>query len=190
MATTPLPAAPSADPIQSALRQQQSGREALIQSQALWASGSRDQAIDLLQQAEAAAERNAQSSPSASNTQHLATLVRELARMLLAQGRAVGALDMLVRVEPQLNGEADIWALRANVAQRLGRHQDSVAAYTVALQSRPTEQRWLLGSAVSFAALGQIAQATDLAEKARLVGTISPEVQTYLRQMGVNLKDQ
>jgi hypothetical protein len=57
----------------------------------------------------------------------------------------------------------------------------------MALQSRPDEQRWLLGAAVSMAALGQISQATEMAEKARSVGEISPDVQAYLRQMGVPL---
>lgn len=177
------------DPIQLAQRQQQAGREALAHAQTLWTSGSRDLAIDLLQQAEAAAEHASQANPMPSNTQHLAAVVRELSRMLLAQGRATAAMDMLVRVEPQLAGEPDIWAIRANVAQRLGRHQDSLQAYTVALKSRPAEPRWLLGAAVSLAALGQTAQATEMAEKARLAGPISKEVQSYLRQMGVNLKE-
>lgn len=189
-AAKPQIAAAAIDPVQLAQRQQQLGREALAHAQTLWTSGSRDLAIDLLQQAETAAERASQNSPMPSNTQHLSVLVRELTRMLLAQGRAAAALEMLVRVEPQLAGEAEIWATRANVAQRLGRHQDSVLAYTVALQSRPAEQRWLLGAAVSLAALGQTAQAAEMAEKARLGGPISKEVQAYLRQMGVNLKDQ
>jgi hypothetical protein len=58
-----------------------------------------------------------------------------------------------------------------------------------ALQSRPTEQRWLLGAAVSLAALGQIASSAEMAEKARAAGPISKDVQAYLRQMGVPLKD-
>jgi hypothetical protein len=82
-----------------------------------------------------------------------------------------------------------MWALRANAAQRMGRHQDSVHAYMTALQSRPTEQRWLLGTAVSLAALGQTTSATEMAEKASAAGPISKEVQTYLRQMGVQLRD-
>jgi MSHA biogenesis protein MshN len=50
---------------------------------------------------------------------------------------------------------------------------------------RPGEQRWLLGSAVSLAALGQLGRAADMMDKARALGPISKEVQAYLRQAGV-----
>jgi cytochrome c-type biogenesis protein CcmH/NrfG len=88
-----------------------------------------------------------------------------------------------------LGREADIWAMRGNAAQRLGKHQDSVQAYTTALQLRPNEPRWMLGSAVSLAALGQTAQAAELADKARALGPISKEVLAYLRQAGVRLTE-
>jgi tetratricopeptide (TPR) repeat protein len=127
--------------------------------------------------------------PGAAMTQSLVLLTREYTRLLLAQGKAGAVLDVMTRLEPQLRAEPDMWAVRANAAQRLGRHQDSVHAYLTALQSRPNEQRWLLGAAVSTAALGQTANATDLATRARAIGPISADVQTYLRQMGVNVKD-
>jgi hypothetical protein len=82
-----------------------------------------------------------------------------------------------------------LWAVRANAAQRLGRHQESVHAYMMALQIRPAEQRWLLGAAVSLAAMGQIGSASDMAQKARAAGPISPDVLVYLRQMGVQVKE-
>jgi tetratricopeptide (TPR) repeat protein len=88
-----------------------------------------------------------------------------------------------------LGNHADLWAIRANAAQRLGRHQDSVHAYMVALQSRPDEQRWLLGTAVSLAALGQISSATEMAEKARTIGPVSKDILAYLRQAGVTIRD-
>jgi cytochrome c-type biogenesis protein CcmH/NrfG len=92
-------------------------------------------------------------------------------------------------MEPLLRNEPEMWALRANAAQRLNRHQDTVNSYTTALRLRPNEQRWMLGSAVSLAALGQIGNATDMADRARALGPISREVQTYLRQMGVVVRD-
>jgi tetratricopeptide (TPR) repeat protein len=119
----------------------------------------------------------------------MSSLVRELGRMQLADGRAAASLDLLTRLEPVLGRDADIWALRGNAAQRLGRHQDSVRAYAAALQLRPNEQRWLLGSAVSLAALGQTAQASEMAERARAIGPISKEVQAYLRQAGVQTSE-
>lgn len=179
----------SADGQTAQVRQLQAGRETLAQAQGLWNAGSHDAAIELLQQALAIAERSALSSATAANTQLLATLAREQGRMQLAQGRPQAALDGLTRLEPLLGRDADAWALRGNVAQRLGRHLDSVHAYTTALQIRPDEQRWLLGAAVSLAALGQTGGASEMAAKARALGPISVEVQNYLRQAGVPLNE-
>lgn len=170
-------------------KQQLAGRDALSHAQTLWNGGSRDAAVDMLQQAVATAERAAVSAPSAANTQTLVLLVREFGRMQLSEGRPAAVWETLTRLEPVLHDQPEMWALRANAAQRMGRHQDSVHAYMTALQARPTEQRWLLGTAVSLAALGQTASAADMADKARAAGPISKEVQTYLRQMGVPIKE-
>ena len=164
--------------------------EALERAQALWNAGSREAAIDLLQDAVAVAERAGAGSTFAQGNPVLLPLVRELTRMQLAESRHSAVWDVLTRLEPQLGTAPDLWAIRGNAAQRLGRHQDSVHAYMTALQSRPTEQRWLLGAAVSLAALGQTSSAAEMADKARAVGVVSPEVLAYLRQMGVPLKDK
>lgn len=173
----PAAAAPS-----TAQRQQQAARDALAQAQTLWNTGSQDTAVATLQAAVAVAERQ-------DGGGMLLPLVRELARMELAQGQPAAVLELLVRLEPQLKNQPDLWAVRANAAQRLGRHQDSVLAYGVALQSRPAEARWLLGMAVSLAAMGQTQQAGAMVEKARASGPISPDVALYLRQQGVPMSD-
>lgn len=187
-ASTPASDNNSAPTIQ---RQQQAGGDAIAQAQNLWNSGSHDAAIDLMQQSIAAAERSAKAgaTPGAANTV-LVPLVREMARMQLAEARFGAVWEMLTRLEPLLGNQADLWAIRANAAQRLGRHQDSVHAYMMALQSRPDEQRWLLGTAVSLAALGQTSSAAEMAEKARAVGPVSKDILAYLRQTGVPLRDQ
>ncbi|MDZ7890456.1 MAG: hypothetical protein U5L73_01715 [Rhodoferax sp.] len=192
LASTP-PAPPSAKPAQpvadaavAAQRQQTAVREVLSQAQSLYTSGSADAAIQLLQDSLAGAERA--QPPTIAATQLL--LVRELARMELAQGRSAAVLELMTRVEPLLAGQPELWAVRANAAQRLGRHQDAVQFYGVALQSRPAEQRWLLGSAVSLSALGQLVAAAELAERARSVGPVSREVWAYLRQQGVALPEK
>jgi MSHA biogenesis protein MshN len=169
-------------------RQQQASADALSQAQILWSAGSHAAAIDLMQQAVDAAERSVKAGSSPPGNPVLLSLVREWTRMQMAQNRYGAVWDMLSRLEPVLGNAPDLWGLRGNTAQRLGRHSDSVHAYTVALQSRPNEQRWMLGAAVSMAALGQTDQAAAMAEKAQGVGDISREVQTYLHQMGVSLK--
>lgn len=178
-------APPAADPNQ---RQIQAGYDALTQAQSAWGAGNRESAIDLLSQAMKAAERLSPQGPAQSRL--LGSLAREWGRMQLAEGRSLAVYDQLVRLEPQLRQEPDVWAMRANAAQRLGRHQDSVNDYLAALQLRAGEQRWMLGAAVSMAALGQTSAAAEMAERARAVGSISPDVQTYLRQAGVPLKDK
>ena len=189
---TPVPAAtpmPPADVAQTAQRQQQAAKEAIAQAQSLWNVGSHDAAIELMQDVVASAERALATSATPANTQLLSQMVRELTRLQLLESRPSGVLDLLTRLEPVLGNQPDLWAVRANAAQRLGRHQDSVHAYMTALQSRPNEQRWLLGAAVSLAALGQTASAADMAGKARAVGVVSKDVLAYLRQMGVPVKD-
>lgn len=117
----------------------------------------------------------------------LLPLARELARMKMAQGQVEPALRMLTALEPQLAGVADIWATRANAAQRLGRHAESVQAYQSALSLQADEPRWQQGLAVSLAAQGRLDEAATWAEKARLAGGLRPEVAQYLRQLGVSL---
>ncbi len=190
----PINAAPTVAAVNSAVPQssarQSPALEALAQAQSLWSSGSHEAAIDLLRDAVAAAERANLAVTSSGNNTLLASLVRELARMELAEGRASQALEMLTRLEPSLSGFADVWAIRGNAAQRLGRHQESAAAYLMALKLRPDEARWMLGAAVSLAAQGQTAAAAELAEKARAGGVLSREVATYLRQLGVPLRER
>ena len=50
---------------------------------------------------------------------------------------------------------------------------------------RPGEPRWMLGAAVSLAAQGQLVPAAQWLEQARALGPVSPDVLSYLRQLGV-----
>lgn len=177
------PAAPPTSPRAPAQRRQAAAQETLAQAQALWAAGTREAALDLVREAALLAERS--QPPDAAL---LAMLVREQTRMELAQGRPAAVLDLLTRLEPLLSTQADLWAVRGNAAQRLGRHQESVRAYLTALQLRPGESRWMLGAAVSLAAQGQLDAAAQQAEQARALGPVSPEVLNYLRQAGVPLR--
>lgn len=95
---------------------------------------------------------------------------------------------MLERLEPRLAGVADIWALRGNAAQRLGRHAEAANAYLKGLALNPNESRWMLGAAVSLAAQGQTGPAGELAEKARVAGALRRDVANYLRQLGVLIR--
>lgn len=182
--TAPAPALASSVPPAPARAQprQTAAQEALAQAQALWNAGSREGALELIREAVGVVERT-----QPVDVALLSPLVREQARMELALGRPGAVLALLSRLEPLLSEQADLWAVRGNAAQRLGRHEESVQAYLSALQLRPGEARWMLGAAVSLAALGRTAAAAQQAEQARALGPISPEVLTYLRQAGVPL---
>lgn len=182
-----VPAMVVPDPVQSPPRRS-SALEALAQAQSLWQAGSTEAGINLLRDAVAVMERTSLRGTPPVNSAVLASMARELARMELAEGQVSEALAMLTQLEPQLAGFADVWAIRGNAAQRLGRYPESTAAYLRALKLRPDEARWMLGAAVSLAAQGQTAAAAELAEKARLGGALSPEVAQYLRQLGVPLR--
>ena len=187
--TNPNAAVPSASASQSLPEPRPpASQEALLRAQALWNAGSREAAMDWLQEAIGVAERSPVAANAPAGNPVLLPLVREQARMMLAEGRYTALWELLTRLEPQLGTAPDLWAIRANAAQRLGRHQDSVHAYMMALQARPDEQRWMLGAAVSLAALGQTTSAADMAERARAMGVVSKDVLAYLRQMGVPLK--
>ncbi len=166
-----------------------SEKAVLAQAQSLWRSGSQDAAIELLSQALAATEREQTGLSTLARSERLTSLVRELARMQLSLGQVSLTLDLLARLAPFLSGSADIWAIRGNASQRLGQHQASVEAYSMALKIRPDEARWMLGAAVSLASLGELKGAEDMANKARAGGGASPEAIAYLKQLGVTIQE-
>jgi tetratricopeptide (TPR) repeat protein len=160
-------------------------QETLAQAQSLWNSGSHEAALDLMREAVAVTERAYNSGTVAADAPVLVSLVRELTRMELAEGRPVRVLELLIRLEPALSKQADLWAVRGNAAQRLSRHQESVMSYAKALAIRPDEPRWMLASAVSLAALGRLDESAIQADKANAAGVVSPEILSYLKQVGV-----
>lgn len=180
-----LPATPATPvvAVEAPRPRQNAAQDVLSQAQERWTLGDRAQAIALLH---SAIER-LEVSPTG-NSAALAALVREYVRMALMQGQTSAAWAVLSSLEPALADVADIWALRGNVAQRLGLHPEAVRAYLKGLELRPDEPRWMLGAAVSLAAQGQVGPAADLAEKARQVGALRPDVANYLRQLGVAVR--
>jgi tetratricopeptide (TPR) repeat protein len=167
---------------------QQGVSQALAQAQSMWNEGSRASAIDLLRQALSRVEAASQDGANGAGSAPVAAVARELARMELAEGQVSNAFKLLVRLEPKIDQIADLWAMRANAAQRLGQHAEAAGSYQRALGLKADEPRWMLGLAVSLAAQGQTAQAAELAEKVRLMGALRPEIANYLRQLGVVIR--
>ena len=188
VAAAQSPAATAATPQAAAVPRRLPLLELLSHAQNLWRLGSREAAMELLRETMRVAEQDNSAAPGKSPL--LVPVARELARMQLEEGHVKEALAMLTRLEPALSGVADVWALRGNAEQRLGNYAQSTAAYRQALKLRPNEPRWVVATAVSLAAQGQIAAATELAEKARAAGVLSPEVAVYLKELGVKLPER
>ena len=169
---------------------QDAALDVLTQALRAWNSGERAGALDMVREALGGIERTHGAELAGAGSPVVLALVRELVRMELAQGQMASVLATLKRYERVVAGLPDLWAVRGNAAQRLGLHAESAQAYQLALKLRPTEPRWMLGAAVSLAAMGQTGAATELAEQARAVSVVSPEVLAYLRQAGVVLRDR
>jgi len=177
------PAAPVAAP-QPTAHKPDSLQALLAHAQALWGDGDRSAALQLLKDA----MQRLEATPGGQGDATTVALVREYARVGLLAGQTTEVLATLERLQPQWSGAADIWAIRGNAAQRLGRHTQAVTAYQQALSLNPNEPRWMLGAAVSMAALGQTGPAADMAEKVRSARALPADVANYLRQLGVVIR--
>lgn len=187
--TVPITAAITATPSTASavspvtVNRQLALQENLQQAQQLWQAGSRDAALDVLRATLQSAERSKEPTQSA----EYMTLLREWARMALALGRAAEVMALVSKHAAQLQAQPEIWALQGQAAQRLGQHAEAVEAYNHALNNRPNEARWLLASAVSYAASGQTDAAARQLQRARAQGPVNPEILAYLKQAGVAL---
>lgn len=152
--------------------------ETVAVARALWNDGSRKGALATLREAFAAAE-------AARNDRATAALARELARLEVADNRAQDALDLLRRLENLLGEDADAWALRGNAEQRLAMHAEAAQSYLAALRMRPTEGKWMLGAAISLAAIGKLDEAQTWVERARERDAVTPTIAAYLQQLGI-----
>lgn len=157
---------------------QVAAEETIRVARILWGDGARPAALETLNEALASAE-------AARNNRATASLARELARLKVADNHARSALDLLMRLENLLGEDADSWALRANTEQRLALHAEAAESYLTALRLRPSEGKWMIGAAISLAAIGKQAEALVWVEQARERGAVTPTILVYLQQLGI-----
>lgn len=164
--------------------------DAVGQAQRMWSAGGRDTALAFMRDALAGVERahGAELVPERAGFAVGLAMVRELVRMEQVLANHAQVLALLQRHEALVLRQADLWAVRGSAAQRLSQHAEAADAYRTALRLRPGEPRWMLGAAVSLAAQGQLAPAAQWLEQARAIGPVSPDVMSYLRQMGVAIQ--
>ena len=152
--------------------------ETVQAARGMWNDGSRVGAVATLREALAVAE-------TTHNDRATVALARELARLDVADNRAEDALNLLRRLESVFSEDADAWALRGNAEQRLAMHAEAAQSYLAALRIRPSEGKWMLGAAISLAAVGKLDEAKTWAERARERGAITPTISAYLQQLGI-----
>lgn len=178
-ATPPVAAtAPGTPTITSAPVRQVAADETVFAARALWGDGSHAGALATLREALAAAE-------ATHNNRATVALARELARLHVADNRAQDGLDLLRRMESLLGDDADAWALRGNAEQRLATHAEAAQSYLTALRMRPSEGKWMLGAAISLAAIGKLDEAKTWADRARERDAVTPTIAAYLQQLGI-----
>lgn len=174
---TPAMTAPASVKGPAPLRQV-AEEETVATARALWNGGANADALATLRQALATAE-------SARNTHGVRTLVREMVRFEVTANRPTEALELLRRHEPVLIDDAESWAMRGNAEQRLGLHAEAAQSYLAAQRLAPNEGKWMLGAAISLAALGKTADAQGWVDRARERGTITPTIAAYLEELGI-----
>ena len=148
-----------------ARRTQLTGSEALAQAQTLWNSGSADAAIEMVGVGHGQPSAMRSGSEAIGNPQ-LLTLVREWTRCSWPAA-VTGGLGRLDPVEPVLAMCPTCWRCAPTPRSASAATRTACSPHLAALQARPDEQRWLLGAAVSLAALGQTTSAAELVDKAR-----------------------
>lgn len=152
--------------------------ETVLAARAMWSDGAHAGALATLREALARAE-------ASRNTRATLALAKELARLDVADNRAQDALDLLKRLEHLLAEDADACALRGNAEQRLAKHAEAAQSYLAALRIRPTEGKWMLGTAISLAAIGKLDEAKTWADRARDRDAVTPTIAAYLQQLGI-----
>ena len=172
------PTTPGRTTITTVPARQIAADETVSAARGLWNDGSRIAAVATIREALAVAE-------AGGNSRATATLARELARLHVADNSAQAALDLLNRFDSLFAQDADALALRGNAEQRLSRHAEAAATYQAALRMRPTEGKWMLGAAISLAAIGKIEEAEVWVEKARERQAVTPTIAAYLQQLGI-----
>lgn len=107
--------------------------------------------------------------------------VMTLARIQVERGAVATALATL-RHNPPASENPEYHGFLAALLQRSERHKEAIDHYLAALRSNATVGPWLLGLGISLQADGQTAKAAEIFRRARLSGSLSPELQAFAEQ--------
>ena len=105
-----------------------------------------------------------------------------LARLQIQRGELDPAIATLENGLPQARQQAEYQAFYAALLQRKSRHREAVEHYQIALKSVPDRAVWLMGYGLSLQALARTDEAREAYQRALDSSTLSPELQSFVRQ--------
>lgn len=105
-----------------------------------------------------------------------------LARLQVERGALDQAVATLKTSLPQAGLQGDYHAFLAALLQRQGSHATALDHYQAALRQAPGNGRWLMGYGISLQAAQRGAEAREAFLRALDSGTLSPELQAFVRQ--------
>ena len=105
-----------------------------------------------------------------------------LARIRVERGNLGGALDLLQKHEAAAQDNGEYRAFAAALLQRLGRHEEAIQQYTVALSIAPGVGAWWIGLGISQEASSRGKEAAEAFRRAKLTGTLNTNLAAYADQ--------
>lgn len=110
-----------------------------------------------------------------------------LARLQIERGEAKAAIDTLQRHLPHGGERADYRAFFAALLQREGRHREAIDHYGVALRQSPQNGVWWMGLGISLQSDHRYADASDAYHRAKMSGSLTPELKAFVEEKISNL---
>jgi MSHA biogenesis protein MshN len=103
-----------------------------------------------------------------------------LARLQIERGKS--GIDTLLRTLPYAAGNGEYHGFLAGALQRQSRYGEAAEQYQTALRSAPGNAVWWMGLGISLQADKRNAEAADAFRQAKALGTLSPELQSFVER--------
>lgn len=105
-----------------------------------------------------------------------------LARLQVERNDLPLAMETLHKTLPYADRQAEYHAFVAAVYQRMGRHNETIENYQIALQQAPATGIWQMGLGISLQALQRNEEARTAFKRAIETRTLSAELQAFVEQ--------
>ena len=113
---------------------------------------------------------------------HDSAFAMMLARLQVERDAVPMALETLQKTLPYAEEQADYRSFMAALLQRLGRHEEAVGHYQIALKLAPNNGLWLMGMGISLQALQRNEEARDAYQRALATNSLNAQLQGFVQQ--------